>query len=283
MKLLHTVKLWALPPDTRRGHFARTAWRRIAPRRQRNWHPELFDGLAKSMDAVRFVQIGSNDAGYGDPLRFHILHNGWRGLMIEPVPFIYQRLLARYRPVSGLQFANVAIGESAGSRPFFHLRASNEPSLPPWYDQLGSFDRQHLLKHQQYLADLPERIVESTVECQRFDALCAHSGISQFDLLHIDTEGYDWKILQTIDLTRYQPTVILFEHRHLPAAEMQAALLALHGTGYLTHNDLYDTVAVKQSRLAALAALNDTWTRVRAAVGSNSQTSHSAVGAGVLA
>ncbi len=33
--------------------------------------------------------------------------------------------------------------------------------------------------------------------------------------MHIDTEGYDWKILSQLDLNRFSPAIILFEHKHL--------------------------------------------------------------------
>jgi|GEM_PF-6076561 len=39
--------------------------------------------------------------------------------------------------------------------------------------------------------------------------------LRQLDLLHIDTEGYDWKILSQLDLGKIQPTVIMYEYKHL--------------------------------------------------------------------
>lgn len=275
MTPLQRFRLWALPPDSRIGHLARIWWRHATPRRPHNWHAELFQGLAESRPDVRFVQIGSNDAGYGDPLRVHVLLHGWRGLMVEPVPYIYQRLVQRYASIKGLRFANVAIAERSGSQTFFHLRASSEASLPPWYDQLGSFDRAHLMKHQRYLPDLPDRIVESTVECMRFDDLCAGHGIDGFDLLHIDTEGYDWKVLQTVDLARYRPTIVLFEHRHLAPTDLAAALAHLHQAGYRTHNDMYDSLAVRVADLGQDDGIDRAWHRLRSAVGVAAQAPHS--------
>ncbi|MBK7697246.1 MAG: FkbM family methyltransferase [Saprospiraceae bacterium] len=35
------------------------------------------------------------------------------------------------------------------------------------------------------------------------------------DLLHIDTEGYDWEILKQLRLAKYFPRPIIFEHKHL--------------------------------------------------------------------
>jgi hypothetical protein len=44
-------------------------------------------------------------------------------------------------------------------------------------------------------------------------------------LLHIDTEGYDWKVLSQLKLKKYTPIIILFEHEHLQDTEKEAAVL----------------------------------------------------------
>ena len=39
------------------------------------------------------------------------------------------------------------------------------------------------------------------------------------DFPHIDTEGYDYKILSQLDLIKYNPICILFEYKHLQDSE----------------------------------------------------------------
>jgi FkbM family methyltransferase len=263
-----------LPASTRTGRLARRVFHALTPWVERNKHPWMLNALAARRRNVRFVQVGSNDSGYGDPLNFHTMHHGWRGLMIEPLPHIYERLRKRYAGVEGLQFANVAIDREPGSRPFYHLRRSDERGLPPWYDMLGSFSKENVLKHQKYLADIPERIVETSVRCQTFAGLCEEFGIERFDVLHIDAEGYDYEILKTIDLRRHQPTVVLYEDMHLSEADYRASLAQLHEAGYFTHRDHADTFAVRRQALEEDAELMRAWAHLRRRSGSDPAAPH---------
>ena len=58
--------------------------------------------------------------------------------------------------------------------------------------------------------------------------------IQSLDLLLIDTEGWDWRILRQFDLARLQPKLILYEHQHLLSRERSDAheFLARHGYGW---------------------------------------------------
>lgn len=263
-----------LSADTRLGEGVRRIYRRTSPRLVRTW-TEVLHGLAAGRRDLRFVQVGANDSGYGDPLRYHILHNHWRGLLIEPLPHIFARLKTRYPDIDGLQFANVAIDTESGERPFYHLRRSDEPGLPLWYDMLGSFIKQNVLDHQQYLADIPERIVETPVRCMTFDQVCAEHDVAQFDLLHIDAEGYDYEVLRTVDLTRYGVSAVLFEQKHLSASDYDASLAQLHAAGFLTHTDAVDTLAIASNSLQQSRALQRSWRFLRKRAGANPEAQHS--------
>ena len=47
--------------------------------------------------------------------------------------------------------------------------------------------------------------------------------VRHIDVLYLDTEGHDWVILSQLDLTRYAPNVIIYEHVHLNEQERQRA------------------------------------------------------------
>ncbi len=80
------------------------------------------DALADIPDAF-VVQVGANDGAQGDPI--HALferHPGWSGLLIEPVPFVFERLRANYHNDSRFIYARVAIADEQGSFPFYSFR-----------------------------------------------------------------------------------------------------------------------------------------------------------------
>jgi FkbM family methyltransferase len=178
---------------------------------------------------VYVVQIGSNDGKTGDPIHSLLAtHSSWRALFVEPVPFVFERLRQNYPDRSRFAFENVAISDRTGTRPFYYVdqaAAQAIPDLPEWYDQLGSFDRDHVRRH---FGDTLDRfIVAVDVKTATLAEVLARHVVKGFDLLHVDTEGADWAILSQLDLPRYRPRVILVEHKHLPESakvEMRAFL-----------------------------------------------------------
>ncbi len=208
----------------------------------------FFGALTADLGRVQFAQIGSNDGGYGDPLRLHIQRGRWSGVLVEPVPYIFQRLTESYRGVPGLRFEQAAVSAASATLPFYCLCEATEQEraeLPRWYDQIGSFSRQHLLKHAPYIPGLKGRIQTIQVPVLTFAELCEHHALGRLDVLHIDTEGHDLVILRTIDLAAHGPRVLLFEHEHAPAGELQEFLGVLHRHGYSTLAIGQDTLCLR--------------------------------------
>lgn len=212
-----------------------------------------------------FVQIGANDGQARDPLRIQIERRRWHGVMVEPVPYVFQRLRTRYGKHPRVRLEMSAIADREGVMPFYHLRKA-QPGEKVWkyYHALGSFRRDVVLNHRGLVPDIDERLVETEVPCTTFSELCKRHGIAQLDLLQIDTEGYDYEILKTIDFARWRPRLIVYEHYHLSPADRTAARERLGTLGYTTFEHGLDTVALDRSRLtprdariAKLFARND--------------------------
>lgn len=171
----------------------------------------------QSDDAV-IVQIGSSDGFLGDPIYPLLARNpGWTCLFVEPVPHVFAKLRALHGQDSRHKFENSAIND--GSRMTFHYL---DPSVSEacgggYAGQLGSFNRTHIIRHLGSAA-LPY-IREVEIQGMTLSQLLGKHGIDRIDLLHVDAEGYDWQIVRQLDLNRFRPTVILFEHLHLAEDE----------------------------------------------------------------
>lgn len=185
--------------------------------------PYWFDQTLKGNE-VFLVQIGSNDGKTGDPFN-QLLHKNahWKALFVEPVPYLFERLKSNYTDAQRFSFANVAINEG-GLLTFYWMDPEVKDKfddLPFWYDQLGSFDKQHIIN------ELGERmtpyILSQELEGIKLPDLLARNKVQNLDILHIDTEGYDWKILSQLDLEAYSPKFILYESNHLSEKELAAS------------------------------------------------------------
>jgi hypothetical protein len=56
--------------------------------------------------------------------------------------------------------------------------------------------------------------------------------IDKIDLLHVDTEGHDYRILRQLDFARFSPALVIYEHKHLTTEERIAARQLLQSRGY---------------------------------------------------
>jgi FkbM family methyltransferase len=177
---------------------------------------------------AQLVQIGSNDGKVGDPLYPLLAKNpGWKCLFVEPVPEVFTRLLSNHGGREGFKFENAAINDGQPQAFYFIDRQSAELEglNGDYLCQVGSFNRKHVLRHAGQGREHLVREVE--VQGMTVEHLLSKHAIERIDVLHIDAEGFDWKILSQLDLARWQPRVILFEHIHLPAPERAEALSTL--------------------------------------------------------
>jgi FkbM family methyltransferase len=220
-------------------------------RRFRGADPTMQEQILKAIgkqNVVFFIQVGSNDGVQGDPIHDLIIaRKNWRGIFIEPITFLYSRLRKNYGDSERFVFENVAIGTRSETKKFYFVseHAKSELDLPYWHDQLGSFDKNHITR---MLGDqMSPYIIEADVECQPLQAIFDRNGVDAIDLLHIDTEGFDYQVLSQVDLKRYKPSAILFEHHLLTDDEFFKARKLLRRTGYRLFQYGNDTLAIRRS------------------------------------
>lgn len=227
------------------------AWlrrRRYARLQRRLALPRVLRAFAGAYPEAVVVEVGANDGEQHDPLRSHILAGGWRGVLVEPVPYVFERLRRNYAAVPGIALENAAIAEHDGTVPFFHLRDAGpeeRATLPDWYDGVGSLRRATLASHGPQVPDLADRIVERDVPALRFDTLCDRHGIDRPDLVVIDTEGHDWAIIRSIDLATRGPRLLIYEHFHLAPDERAACRRHVEAAGYETLEEGFDTICLR--------------------------------------
>lgn len=225
--------------------------------------PTLMRAFADSHPAARFVEIGANDGVFLDPLHPYVSSLPWSGVMVEPVPHLFERLRANYADNPRVALERAAISGRAGRRTIHYLAEdAPESGMPIWRDAIASFDREHVLAGLGREVDAERWLREVEVECLTFDALCDRHGIERPDLVLVDAEGADWEIVESIDLDRRRPRLLVFEHHHLGEAELAACRRLLEGSGFALVADGLDTWALD---LAPDDELSDRWRRAAAA------------------
>jgi FkbM family methyltransferase len=257
----------ALRPHTREGSRTRQALgllRTKLPRPSPNPspHAQVMSEFARAYPKAFFVQVGSHDGTQLDPLREQILSKQWSGVMVEPVPFVFERLRENYGRNPRLILENVAIADRDGTRQLTYLPQTSDEGLPAWYDALASFRRDVILstRHKAIIPDIEQRVA---VPCLTFDSLCRKHGITQLDVVQIDTEGYDFEVIKLIDLPKLRPKLVMFERLHFDTTTHEACLAHLRDHGYESHSNPMDTLCLHGEVLARNPRLHQLWRRLQ--------------------
>lgn len=207
---------------------------------------EAIQAFAASYPRATVVVVGANDGIKRDPLRPHLLTRDWTCYLLEPVPHVYEALRRNTRWIAGAVPVNVAIADRDGELPFYTVRPPGPgETVWPWYDALGSFDRDVVLSHHELIPDIEQRLVTTTVRAVTFDRFVEEHGIDDLDLLLIDTEGHDFHVLSQVDLDTLAPALVVYEHHHLAPDVRRRAEELLRRAGYRTLAEGLDTMAVR--------------------------------------
>jgi FkbM family methyltransferase len=190
---------------------------------------------------IFFVQIGAHDGRTYDPISPHVRKHGWHGLLIEPQPDIFARLKTNYEGSPGLLFENVAIAEKEGSLTLYRFK---EATADDHASMLASTKRHYLQLNGDNERGRIEAIQVPTTTLNR---LLDKHGISNVDLLQIDTEGYDFPIIKSLDFTRLNPRIIHFENNFLSRRQKEESMRIFANHGYAVMDIGIDTLAYLQS------------------------------------
>jgi FkbM family methyltransferase len=202
--------------------------------------------ILRRQGRIFFVQIGANDGISLDPIHEFVVrhHASVSGLALEPLPDVFEQLVATYKAYPNVTPLQLAIHNSEAEMTLWRCNPSTITADRDWARGIASFDPDHHLASGTPKADM----IPVRVPCISLAALLDERGIRHVDLLQIDTEGYDREILCGIDFEVMRPTVIHFEHG-LPHGIMNDSQLStvldrLHAARYSVFLSGYDATAI---------------------------------------
>jgi FkbM family methyltransferase len=135
-----------------------------------------------------YVDVGAGDPDYMSVTRW-FYDQGWSGINLEPNRVFFERLVKR-RPRDIT--LNIGAGDARGTFAFKETPVG----------ELSTFD----------LAGAEEDGESREVEVAPLDDILAeHAGARQIDFLKIDVEGWEMRVLQGLDLSRFRPTILVVE------------------------------------------------------------------------
>ena len=196
------------------------------------------DRFFKNLNGLKFIQIGANDGVYQDPVRKYIKHYGWKGVLVEPQKDVFQKLIEGHKGkkhFANIRFENSAISTERGKTNFYIPKRKDRGNI----GSLALMDKKLTIANDRGLVD------EITVNCITFDDLLDKYSIEDIDVLVVDAEGFDDKIIMSVDFNRIKPKVIKYEHRIIKTPVFVADFL--HDNGYEVFvEDKLDAIAIRK-------------------------------------
>lgn len=199
--------------------------------------------LLQRRDPLTFVQIGAYDGMTNDALADFIRRGKLRGLLVEPQPEVFGRLVENNRGNGGLSFENCAVGAESGDATFYRVKSEYE-HLVDRSRQMSGFSPDVILKHYRTVVPDAQAVLETIrVPSMPLAQLLAKHSMKAPDLLQIDTEGHDYAILSSVDFSTVRPAIIGYETAHLSREDKVRSYELLIRNDYLIYEAGLDCLA----------------------------------------
>lgn len=199
--------------------YSRTLWQRLRAIRRDGLLP-LNRKLLKYLPRVGlFVEVGAND-GIKQSNTLYLEHRlGWRGILIEPIPELYDQC-SRNRPLARV-FHSACSDPETAARGYIPMTECGLMSIVD--GTLGGSAREMEWIHTgESLQDIKSRKLK--VPCRTLSSILDECGATVIDFLSIDVEGHELSLLRGLDLSRHRPRFILVETIHTDRFALESLL-----------------------------------------------------------
>ena len=191
---------------------------------------------------LNFLQIGAMDGIKHDDLHNYIVNNDWSGVLVEPLPDMFQRLLDNYahQPSTKLKFENSAIAKTNGTTEIYRIPLEKIQSgeVPDWADGCTT------LLPDNHMEDLRQHMVPVVVNTITIESLLQKYNM-HFDFVQVDTEGFDYEIFLQLLKSGLTADIYKIEVAHVTQTKSVWMKWVLDNQGYKTFVDGYDLIAYR--------------------------------------
>jgi FkbM family methyltransferase len=223
---------------------------------------DFYEAYFSSAKEKRVIQVGANDGIMCDPLRRFLAHSrnqNIAAILIEPIPFYYQKLCDLYRDYAEITILNMACGASRGRAPLYFIepriadKMNGNGPANNWAHGQGSFDpnvvkywiERNRFRGEDYIRNIDiylQSIISIDVDIVPLSDVVMSRQNDNL-LVVIDVQGFELDVIRGIDWG-HPPAFIVIEddlNKSGPISEY----LALQGYSYLCGRN--DKLYVRES------------------------------------
>jgi len=173
-----------------------------------------------------FVDVGAHDGITINNSLFFERERGWRGVAIEPIRAVYEKLCANRPDCINI---NCAVAETNGTAEFIRNTGYTE-MLSGLKD---SYDMRHLGRLCLENAETGAFSVIEKVATRTLADICQEHNIKHINYLSVDVEGGEFGVLKSLDYSEVFVDVVGFENNYEDASEPIVRFLSERGFVFL--------------------------------------------------
>ena len=193
-----------------------------------------------------FLQVGANDGRSFDFLYGFVIKRNISGIAIEPIKEYYNELCENYKSQPTIIKINKAVNRKKGSAVIYKIDRNHIDLYPDWVKGIASFNLGHLTKFD-YIKK--EHILEEKVAAEPLMDIVNECNISKFDYFQVDTEGYDYQIVDMFDFSIDRPKMVKAEYVNLNPEEKKKMKRKLKNNRYYVFLQGLDIVGIDLKRI----------------------------------
>jgi FkbM family methyltransferase len=189
------------------------------------------------------VQIGAN-RGYDELTDLIKNIKVDKLVLVEPMSKFNDSLLKCYNHIENLFIENVAITDDVNKKKeYFYLHEKMDDNV-----EQASLLKSHINKvfnRPEYLIDksYDDQLLEVEIECSTINNLFDKYNLTDINILFIDAEGLDDRIIKSVDFSRFNIEKIYYENMHIDNFEISNFLnkmgyLVTDGTSHTPNNSI---------------------------------------------
>ena len=202
---------------------------------------------------VTILQIGGNDGNQDDfikPLVSQYTNTTLHTL--EPIPQFFNELQQAYKNYNNVYCYNYAITNKSGTDYINYIPYNT--NMPIWLKGCSSFFTnkniidpywQNIFNDNNINNYIKNNLTKLLVQTLTFNDFTTKYNINNFDILVIDTEGYECEILKQIDLYKFTPHIIILEFHNHSNIDKNTIQNILSNNNYNYHILPTDLIAIK--------------------------------------
>jgi FkbM family methyltransferase len=172
---------------------------------------EVLKNLFSKNKINQIIQIGANDGQSFDELSYFIKKNKTNSVLVEPIVENFTKLQIHYKNLNFIKLENSAISINDEVSKLYKVNPKYTSKYGSHISAIPSFSEKHLINH----GVNKKHIITELVTPITIKKLIAKYNIDNLDLLFVDAEGYDGKIIcDFLDSSSLRPFMI-FEYIHI--------------------------------------------------------------------